>query len=212
MIQGTDIWLADRCGKITSSRLWDLMDKTRAGKPTAKRKNYIAEKTLERITGVPVEHYRSTAMRWGTEQEADARTVFEMETGRAVREVGFIDHPTLPMCGASPDGLIGEDTIIEIKCPLSATHIAFVRSGVIDPQYYAQMQWVMECTGRTQAWFVSYDPRCGPGLEVEHKLFKRDEGFLASAREEVVTAEEEIMEQVEALQEIARKRATGGHA
>lgn len=206
MIQGTHDWIAARCGKITASRLWDLMDKTRAGKPTAKRKNYIAEKTLERITGNPIDHYRSTAMQWGTEQEADARTVFEIETGRAVREVGFIDHPTLPMCGASPDGLVSNDAIIEIKCPMSATHLAFVRTGDIDPQYYAQMQWVMECTGRTQAWFVSYDPRCGPGLEVEYKLFKRDDEFIVSAREEVIAAEEEIAEQVAALEEIARSR------
>lgn len=212
MIQRTDEWTAARCGKITASRLWDIMDKTRAGKHTARRKNYIAEKTLERITGTPMEHYRSTAMQWGTEQEADARMVFELGTGRAVREVGFIDHPALPMCGASPDGLIGDDTIIEIKCPMSATHIAFVRTGVIDPQYYAQMQWVMECTERTQAWFVSYDPRCGPGLEVEYKLFKIDGEFLADAREEVIAAEELINEQVEALQEIARNRANGGHA
>lgn len=210
MIQGSEEWKAARCGKITASRIWDIMDKTKAGKPTSKRKNYIAEKTLERITGAPMEHYRSPAMQWGTEQEADARMVFEIGTGRAVREVGFIDHPTLPMCGASPDGLIGDDTIIEIKCPMSATHIAFVRTGVIDPQYYAQMQWVMGCTGRAQAWFISYDPRCGPGLEVEYKLFKRDEKFLASAREEVIAAEEEIKEQVEELQEIARNRSNGG--
>lgn len=207
MIQGTEDWLAARCGKITASRLWDLIDKTRAGKPTAKRKNYIAEKTLERITGVPVEHYQSTAMRWGTEQEADARTVFEIETGRAVREVGFINHPSLSMCGASPDGLIRDDSIIEIKCPLSATHLEFVRTGVINPQYYAQMQWTMECTDRAYAWFVSYDPRCGPALEIEYKLFKRDEEFLESARKEVIAAEEEIMNQVSELQEIARSRA-----
>lgn len=158
MIQRTDEWFAARIGKATASRIADIMRTTKSG-PSASRRNYMAELVCERLTGQKAESFESPAMAWGTECEPAARAEYELRNICTVTEVGFIPHPTIAMAGASPDGLVGTDGLIEIKCPNTATHIDTLTTGRIDPDYLTQMGWQLECTGRLWCDFVSFDPR-----------------------------------------------------
>jgi putative phage-type endonuclease len=157
MIQRTDEWYAARLGKVTASRIADVMS-TGAG-----RKNYMAELVCERLTGRREEGYTNAAMQWGIDNEPLARAMFELETGYSVREVGFIEHPTIHMSGASPDGIVmdGEHMIglVEIKCPNTATHIDYLESKKIPGKYKLQMAWQLMVTRQTVCYFVSFDPR-----------------------------------------------------
>ena len=139
-------------------------------------------------------------MLWGTEHEADARTVYEFETGNVVQEVGYIAHPVFKFSGASPDGLVGDDGMVEIKCPNTATHIETLLSQTVPKRYYTQMQWQLGCTGRKWCDFVSYDPRM---KDAELVLFSKrvgtDEPFLVEAMAAVVEAEKELCELVEKI-------------
>lgn len=202
--QGTEEWLEARLGKATSSRLSDIMTRTKSGYG-AGRKNYTAELICERMTGNGNEHFVSKEMAWGTETEPVARTEYEIATGSTVREVGFVQHPTIEMSGGSPDGLVGEDGIIEIKCPNTATHIATILSGSADSKYIKQMQWNMECTGRRWCDFVSYDPRMPEGLQLFISRVDRDDEFLKEAREEVVSFLAELDEMIEKLRAVGKK-------
>lgn len=163
MIQRSPEWMQCRMGKVTASRVADIMRKGKSG-PSASRKNYMAELVCERLTGAKAEGFESPAMAWGTENEPFARAEYEARNICIVEEVGFVVHPTIPMAGASPDGLVGDDGLIEIKCPNTATHIETLITGKVDPDYLYQMAWQMECTGRTWCDFVSYDPRLPPNL------------------------------------------------
>lgn len=163
--QRTDEWFAQRCGKVTASRIADLMARTKSG-PGAARKNYLAELLVERLTGEPKQGFSSAAMEWGTEQEPRARAMYSFLTGFSVVETGFVPHPTLGMTGASPDGLVGEDGLVEIKCPNTATHIETLRGGKIDSKYLKQMHWQMICTDREWCDFVSFDPRLPEQMQI----------------------------------------------
>lgn len=157
--QGTDEWLAERAGCVTASRISDVMAKGRGGQPSATRANYMAQLACEILTGLPTESFTSGAMQWGTDHEDQARASYTLETGRSVVETGFVPHLAIGRAGASPDGLVGEDGLVEIKCPNTATHIATLRGAGIDRKYLLQMQWQMICTGRDWCDFVSFDPR-----------------------------------------------------
>ncbi|MEI4473226.1 lambda exonuclease family protein [Frigidibacter sp. MR17.24] len=159
MEQRSTEWFEARLGKVTGSKISDVMAKGRSGAPSATRANYMAQLVAERLTGAPYESFQSAAMQHGTETEDQARAVYTMTTGNAVAEIGFCPHATIPMAGASPDGLIGEFGLIEIKCPNTATHIAALRGASIDGGYMKQMQFQMICTGRLWCDFVSFDPR-----------------------------------------------------
>jgi len=142
--QGTPEWHAARCGRITASRIADLMAKGRSGSPSASRANYMAELIVERLTGLPAKSFTNAAMQWGTETEPEARSVYAFHTGAVVVQVGFIPHPLMPDdAGCSPDGLIGDDGLVEIKCPNTATHIEILKTGKIPQKYIYQMQWQM---------------------------------------------------------------------
>jgi putative phage-type endonuclease len=156
--QGTDAWKAERCGKVTASRIADLMAKTKNGWG-ASRANYLAELVAERLTGAPAERYINAAMQWGTDTEAEARAAYQFETTTLVERVGFIPHPTIAMCGASPDGFVGSDGLLELKCPLTSTHIETLLGREAPSKYVLQMQWQMACTGRQWCDFASFDPR-----------------------------------------------------
>lgn len=181
--QGTDAWLSDRCGRVTASRIADVMAKTKSG-PSAMRTNYMADLIAERLTGLPKQSFVNEAMRWGTETEPQARAMYELETGHTVTETGFVPHPTLEGTGASPDGLVGDDGLIEIKCPNTATHIETLRGGKIDRKYLLQMHWQMICTGRDWCDFVSFDPR----LPLEMQMHVRRVELQPELAEEI-TAE-----------------------
>jgi putative phage-type endonuclease len=166
MEQRTDDWFTARLGKVTASRISDVVAKTKSG-VSASRGNYMAQLIVERMTNKPTESYSNSAMQWGTDTEPLARAAYEMVTDTMVEEVGFVPHPDLEMCGASPDGLVGDDGLIEIKCPNTATHIEFLISGDIDNKYCLQMQWQMACTGRKWCDFVSFDPRMPEALQIK---------------------------------------------
>ena len=156
--QNTAAWIESRIGKVTASRVFDIMPGKKGGY-LASRKKYMLELLAERITGVELDNVVSKAMQWGTDTESLARSAYEAWTGSIVTEVGFIEHPTIPSFGASPDGLVGEDGVLELKCPTQTTHLEVMSSGVINPRYTLQMQTQMMCTGRHFAHYVDYDPR-----------------------------------------------------
>ena len=158
MIQGTEEWLAARLGKVTASRMDDVMARTKTGYG-ASRANYMAQLIVERLTGKVAESYTNAAMAWGTETEPAARAAYEFVTELEVIETGFVLHPTVPESGASPDGLVGVDGLVEIKCPNSATHIETLLTKTIPGKYQKQMLWQMVCTGRIWCDYVSFDPR-----------------------------------------------------
>jgi len=155
MQQRTEEWFAARCGKVTASRMKDIIAKS----DTAAYRNYQAEIISERLSGRPAESYSSREMQRGTELEPKARAVYLLETGSDVSETGLIPHPSIANSGASPDGLVDSDGLLEIKCPNTATHIDFLLHRQPKREYILQMQWQMACTGRLWCDFVSYDDR-----------------------------------------------------
>lgn len=153
-------WFAARCGCLTGSRVADALATLRNGAPAKASEDMLVELVTERLTGHCVEHFQSDAMRWGTEQEGAARDAYEAETGNMVDLVGFVHHPSIEWLGASPDGLVGEDGMVEIKCPTTTTHVR----RLMDPeqgvrQYKYQMMLQLACTGRAWCDMVDYDPR-----------------------------------------------------
>ena len=146
MEQRTEEWFQARLGKVTASRIAELMAKTKTGDYGASRENYIVQLALERLTQKPTEFYANAAMQWGTDQEPNARAAYEVKTGNMVEEVGFIEHPRIPNSGASPDGFVdGLWGMIEIKCPETKTMVEFLLNRKIADKYYKQMQWQMAC-------------------------------------------------------------------
>jgi putative phage-type endonuclease len=204
MIQGTTEWHAARLGKVTASKINDVMAKLKGGGEAAGRRNYRAQLVAERLTGEPTETYVNDAMRRGSDMEPLAREAYEFLTGADVVQIGFIDHPTIPMSGCSPDGLIGEKGMLEIKSPNTATHIDWLLGGKVPPEHVNQMRWQMECSGREWCDFASYDPR----LPVELQLFVAprlwvDFAAVAPIRIEVMTFLAEVNEIVGKLRAIA---------
>lgn len=185
MQQGTDEWHNDRLGKATASRASDILAKGKSG-PSAMRKNYMAELVAERLTGKRAEGFTSSAIERGNELEAEARLAYEIVNGVDVMETGFVPHPTIPMTGASPDGLIGDDGLIEIKCPNTATHLETLQGGIIQKAYRDQMQWQMECTGRAWCDFISYDPRLPEPMQMHVQRVMRDDEYLSEIRQEII--------------------------
>jgi len=165
MEQRTEEWFAARCGKVTASRVADIIAKTKTG-ASASRDNYLAQLVCERMTGKPAESYSNSAMQWGTDTEPFARAAYEARMDLLVTEVGFIDHPWIVMSGASPDGLANEG-MVEIKCPNTATHIDTLLSRTVPAKYITQIMWQMTCADRPWCDFVSFDPR----LPERHQLF-----------------------------------------
>ncbi|MCP2041977.1 putative phage-type endonuclease [Neisseria sp. HSC-16F19] len=199
MQQRTPEWFASRAGKVTASRIADLTAKTKSG-PSASRKNYMAELICERLTGQPAEHIQTAAMQRGTELEATACATYVMETGNMVEECGFIDHPAIRMSGASPDGLVGNDGLIEIKCPNTATHIEFLKTRTPPDKYIKQMQWQMACTGRQWCDFVSFDDRLPERLAYRCIRIKRDDALIDELEREVSLFLIEMAETIEQLE------------
>jgi putative phage-type endonuclease len=184
VIQGSDAWLALRAGKVTASRVADVVAKTKPGYG-ASRANYMAELIAERLTGSPAERFTSAAMQWGTDHEPDARAAYEFFRDAAVQEIGFVEHSSIGMTGASPDGLVGDDGLVEIKCPNTATHLETLIGQAVPAKYVTQMLWQMACTGRKWCDFVSYDPRLPESMSMFVKRIDRDDKRIAELEAEV---------------------------
>lgn len=182
--QRTAEWFAARCGRVTASRIADLMAKTRSGYSTS-RANYAAQLMIERLTGNVEQAFQNAAMLWGTETEPQARDMYAFNEGVEVQETGFHIHPAISEAGASPDGLAGDDGLVEIKCPNSATHFATLLSKAVDRKYILQMQWQMACTGRQWCDFVSFDPRLSPAKQYFCTRIPRDDALIAEIESEV---------------------------
>lgn len=184
MGQQSEEWFAARLGKVTASRVADVIARTKSG-PSASRANYMAELVAERLTGARGETFTNAAMQWGTDNEAEARMAYEFRTDATVEQVGFILHPTIDMAGASPDGLVLTDGLVEIKCPNTATHIETLLTGSIPGKYETQMLWQMACTGRSWCDFASFDPRLPEEMRLFVKRFDRDDKRIAEMEEQV---------------------------
>lgn len=178
MQQGTEAWHLARVGKLTASRIADAIAKTKSGWG-ASRGNLMATLACERLTGQPIETFKSSAMIWGTETEPMARANYALHMGVDVAEVGFIDHPTLAMSGASPDGIVGDEGLFEAKCPNTLTHLDTLLAGKFPSQYYPQIQWQLATTGRAWCDAVSFDPRCPEHLQLFIERIPRDERYIA---------------------------------
>ncbi|AQX26415.1 lambda exonuclease family protein [Bartonella sp. Raccoon60] len=167
MKQRTAEWFQARLGKVTSSNIYNVLSRTTKNLPTSKYEDYKIKLMTERLvneisqsyTTAAMQSYTTAAMQWGIEHEENALKEYAFIYDTEVTQCGFIQHPTLPMAGASPDGLIGEDGLVEIKCPQSVNHLRFWMTETIKPEYLAQMHFQMACTGRQWCDFVSYDPR-----------------------------------------------------
>lgn len=184
MEQGTTEWFAARCGKVTASRVADIISKTKSGFSTS-RDNYAAQLVCERMTGKPAESYSNSAMQWGTDTEPFARAAYEAKADILVSEVGFITHPRIKMSGASPDGLAG-DGLVEIKCPNTATHIATLIDQKVPEKYITQMMWQMACTERPWCDFVSFDPRLPDKYQIFIKRINFDKKIVDSLENSVI--------------------------
>jgi putative phage-type endonuclease len=185
IVQGTPEWHQARLGKVTASRVADVIAKTKSGY-AASRKNYAAELIVERLTGQRQEGFTNAAMQWGTDNEPAAREAYEYRQGVFVDQVGFIVHPRIKDSGASPDGLIGDVGMIEIKAPNTATHLDTLTSGKPDGRYITQMQWQMACADRQWCDFASFDPRLPEELRLLVTRIDRDDDLIAELETEVV--------------------------
>jgi putative phage-type endonuclease len=186
IIQGTDEWKQLRLGKVTASRVADVIAKTKSGY-SASRANYMAQLIAERLTGTVAESYTNAAMQHGTETEPEARSAFEFYQGVTVQQVAFVPHPKIDQAGCSPDGLVGDDGLVEIKCPNTATHLETLLGQAIPSKYEAQMQFQMACTGRKHCDFVSYDPRMPEHMRLFVKRLQRDDKRISEIEEEIAS-------------------------
>lgn len=198
IIQGSPEWFAVRCGKVTASRVSDLIAKTKSGWG-ASRTNYMAELIAERLTGVPAPSFSSAAMQWGTEQEPEARAAYEFRADREVVSAGFVIHPAIADAGASPDGLVDADGLVEIKCPNTATHIETLLGQAVPAKYITQMQFQMACTGRQWCDFVSFDPRLPEAMRFFCKRIERDNKVISQLESDVAEFLDEVAEKIAAL-------------
>lgn len=202
--QETQDWLAARAGCFTASRASDLMAKTKSG-PSASRGNLLTLLAVERLTGQCVETYQNAAMQRGIETEAEARDAYSFTHGVAVEECGFIAHPEIPRCGCSPDGIIGDDGLVEIKCPASmAKHLDSLRTGAHAVEYKWQLQHQLLVTGRAWVDAASYDPRFPDGLQLAVTRVYRDEPAIADLVVEIGIADVEVQTMVEELKALAK--------
>lgn len=202
MKQGTPEWLAARAGHATASRFADVLATVKVGE-AAGRRNYRTQLVTERLTKLPCDTYTNTAMQWGTDQEPVAREAYEAETGDIVAEVGFLPHPAIAWAGASPDGLVGIEGLIQIKCPYQSTvHVETLRGGM-PSEHRAQVQGELWVTGRAWSDFVSFDPRMPEKLRLYRERIARDNDYIAKLQAAVLL----FLKEVDALHNELLSRA-----
>jgi putative phage-type endonuclease len=204
MEQRSPEWFAVRLGKVTASRVSDVIATTKTGWG-ASRANYAAQLVAERLTGTVQDSYSNSAMQWGTETEPEARRAYEFRLGVIVEECAFATHPAIGMSGASPDGLIGEDGLVEIKCPITATHIATLLGESVPTKYVTQIQWQLACTGRQWCDFASYDPRLPETMRLFVRRIERDDAEIARLEALVIDFLGEVDETVSRLRRLYDK-------
>ena len=204
--QGSRAWFAQRCGKVTASRVADIIAKTKSG-PAASRKNYLAQLVAERLTGNVEETFTSAAMQHGIDTEPQARAAYAFLYGVEVEGAGFVQHPSIEAAGASPDGFVGAAGLLEIKCPNTATHIDSLTSQSVPSRYLTQIYWQLACTGRAWCDFVSFDPRMPVELQMFVERVHRDDERIAELEAEVKAFLSEVEAKVAELETLKMKDA-----
>ncbi len=200
MEQGSIEWLAARAGSLGASQVADAIARTKTGWG-ASRANVMATLITERLTGKPAETFTNAAMAWGTQTEPDARAAYEFMRDVDVELVGIVKHPTIAGTHASPDGLVGDRGLIEIKCPQSSTHIETLLTGAIPGKYMTQMQWQMCVTGRDWCDHISFDPRLPTSMQLWIKRVERDPKTISELEEQVQEFLHELDAKVKALRD-----------
>jgi putative phage-type endonuclease len=195
--QGSEAWMQLRSGKVTASKVSDVMSAI----TTAGYRNYLADLVVERLTGNKTESFTNAAMQWGVDQEPLARAEYEVKTGNFVDQIAFVDHPTIVNFGCSPDGLVGDDGLIEIKCPNTATHIDYVMQDKVPTKYIPQIQCQLAVTGRKWCDFVSFDPRLPDGLQMLIVRVDRDDEYIEKLQDRVIKFLDEVNSAVNGLKE-----------
>jgi hypothetical protein len=191
-VQNSGEWLAARAGRITASRVADVLAFTKKGEPTQKRTDYAIEMVSERLSGFCVERYVTWAMKEGTRLEPDAITEYELATDVMIDRVGFVLHPSMDFSGASPDGLVGADGGVEAKCPTPTTHIAWMLAGQVPLEHAPQMIWNMVCCERMWWDFISYCPIFPAPLNRFIIRLHRDEKIINGIDAEVRKFDDEV--------------------
>jgi len=202
MQQRSAEWFTARLGRVTASRVADVIARTKNG-PSASRSSYMAELICERLTGAQAERFTNAAMQWGTDVEPAARDAYAFLHDADVTEIGFVPHPSIEDSGASPDGLVGDDGLVEIKCPATATHLDYLLTQAVPAKYVTQMQWQMACTGRAWCDFASFDPRLPANLQLWVKRVSRDEEMIARLEADVHAFLAELAEKVATLRALS---------
>lgn len=197
--QRTEAWFAERIGKATGSAILKVYKRLKNGNYSADREKYKLEKIAERLTGISASSYTSPAMKRGIEKEVEARDLYRRKTNLPVVEAGFIPHPHIGMAGVSVDGLVGDDGIIEIKAPNSATAVEVLLNDYVDEQYMAQMQWGLACTGRKWADYIVFDDRLPEPMQLFVKRIERDDDLIKLVEKEVREFIAEIEADIERL-------------
>ena len=201
--QGSEEWFKERLGKVTASRISDVIAKTKSGWG-ASRANYMAELIAERLTETPAEKYTNAAMQRGLDKEPEACAAYAFHCDAELEEVGFVPHPIIAMSGASPDRLVGKFGMAEIKCPNTATHIETLLGASVPDKYVVQMQWQMACKPERK-WndWVSYDPRMPENMRLFVKRVPRDDARIAELEGLVKDFLAELDQKIVALKKIA---------
>ena len=182
--QGSPEWFQMRLGKVTASRVADILAKTKTG-PSASRQNYLIELAIQRTTGIIQESYTNAAMEWGTQTEPQARVAYEVRTNNFVDQLAFVDHPSIAWFGCSPDGLVSDRGLVEIKCPNSPTHWEYFKAKKAPNKYVIQMQAQMAVTGRDWCDFVSFDPRMPDRSQLLIAQVPKDPEFILFMETEI---------------------------
>lgn len=200
-LQRTDQWHLDRLGKVTASRISDVVGKTKSGSYLASRDSYKWQLVRERITGVPSEFRINAAMQWGIDNEEEARIFYQTLYEVDVEQVGFINHPEIPMSGASPDGLINDDGLVEFKCMETVNHLKAIFNREMPDYYTDQCQWQMAVTGRKWCDLTIYDPRVPDRLQLRRFRLERDDKRIEELENEVKIFNQEIDQIISTIME-----------
>lgn len=199
LIQGSAEWLAARAGKLGASQIADAVAKTKTGEG-ASRKNLRAQLVTERLTGRPTETFCSPAMQRGKDLEPFAREAYSEAYLCIVTETGIVPHPTIADAQCSPDGLVGEDGLCEIKCCGAARHIEMLQGSEPEDRYLKQVLWQMACTGRQWTDLAYFNPDLPPAMQLHVRRVERDDALIAELEAEVAKFLAEVAATVADLQ------------
>ena len=196
-------WFAARCGRITASHMAELFAYSKAkGKETVElkeRANYRMKLLAERLTGQVTSNFVTNEMKWGQEQEEYARSAYEVKHNVFVEEIGFAVHPIYEFAGASPDGLVGDKSGLEIKCLTTARHLEIWKSREVPQEYADQIQWNMVCCERDKWDFVCFDSRLPAHLQLLVIPVAYDEKRVEELEAEVCKMNAEVEQMIAEL-------------